>query len=540
MAKRGVTYELDTDERKMIDGFRTAITKAKQLDQEVTKSTRSVQRSMDRNATATKSFGRAMSGIAAAAGGTAIFGNIRNELTELSSKRQEFEKDMTGLLSLGSNVDNIADIKGEVLALSTAFDQSRGSVAEAMFTLQSSAGNLSDTLRNDLRKESLELAEATGTDLATSINAMVKLFQIYGDETDNAADLQNKLFLAAEQGSLTFADLATQLPDVASASKAMGVEFNTLLGSLIVATQRGGDAAKTITGLRNVFLRMPDAQKRGIDLTGTFIEKMQQISELDPIQARDLFGAESLAVAASLASATDQLATEIERLDTVSGDLAQNRIFKRFANDPDYVATRFNATLDRAKDNDIAAGGSGDIWRDFDTQARTTAAGARQALPYGFKWLSGATGFLETAINQGGSAIAAAIGLEKDPKSGIHLDPSENFYAGVEIMARQAEAAGHEATFRAAAQYAPDEFGRVSVDSVSKGLANQVNSGPAIDITEPLQASATATSENTEVLRQHGEELREHRLEMIRFRQAQNLSRRGLDNRAPVSIAGGA
>jgi len=271
-----------------------------------------------------------------ALGLTGAMMKLGQTMQQSSQMAFEFNDSMTALLALGDNVRNIDATKKAVEDLAVSTGISTGQVANAMFTLQSATSNLSKTMRDDLLKQAIELSKVNSTDLQTSVNAMATVWQIYGNSLEDANDLQNKLQLAAENGKMTFDDLATLLPDVASAADAMGGSLDDVLGALVVATQRGGRAEKTFTGVRNIFLRLNKAEKENIKLTGTFAEKIQQLSAVDSDTLKKIFGDESVAVIANLVKFSSQLRAETNTLAKVEGDITGQKHKQRMETDAAY------------------------------------------------------------------------------------------------------------------------------------------------------------------------------------------------------------
>jgi hypothetical protein len=84
--------------------------------------------------------------------------------------------------------------------MSTAFGVDTGTLAGAIYDLESGASNLSTTIRKDLVKSGMEFSKLTGTDLPTSMRVINKAFQIYKDDLGDVATAQNKLFAIGERG----------------------------------------------------------------------------------------------------------------------------------------------------------------------------------------------------------------------------------------------------------------------------------------------------------------------------------------------------
>lgn len=374
--RRGVVYELDANEQKAIDGFRRAIGKAKQMEAAVSKGSAKMTRGHARHGQELKGLaaaygdlghlgGMVMQGLAMSAimgAGTAVMVGAVRELQGQAKIQEDFEREITGLLSLGSNVENIKLIKREVVDLSNAFNRPREEIAEFLFNLQSNAANLSEEIRGGIKKESLELAQVTGATLPTSVNVLTKAWQAYGDELRGVNDLQNKIYLTAERGAITLEKLGTFAPDVFQSAAALGYSIDETLGAFITATQKGGRTEKVLTGVRNVFVRMDKAaeklakKKFEFSLTGSLVEDLRQLEAVPGNVLAEVFGEEAIASIAALTSGVEDLAAEIERLRTVEGDLAADREKQRLK-DPAYVRSETITTARRGSENLMLEGG---------------------------------------------------------------------------------------------------------------------------------------------------------------------------------------
>lgn len=287
-------------------------------------------RNMDRNLQQLKSAAFSLAASFAGAGGVRMaISAFVNVVKEASTETIKFESEMTGLLSLGDNIENIGKMKNQVLGLAGAFGVSRKEMATTLFNLQSGSAGLAESIQKDVLQNTLELARVTGAELPTAMNALLKTFRIYGDEAHNVNQIQNILFTTAERGYLTFQDMGTYLPDLAAAANTFGISLEEVGASLIVATGQLGKTEKTMTGLRNVFLRMSKAQEEGIQLTDNMVENFRRLSAIEPDQLKKIFGDEAIAVVSALTRGTSQINEELARLKGLTGDIAQEKYIKR-------------------------------------------------------------------------------------------------------------------------------------------------------------------------------------------------------------------
>lgn len=291
-----------------------------------------------------RSVAYGVAGFVGVQGVNAVFSSLVQGADEFVSKRSELEKAITPLTSLGDNVNNLQNIRKEVVQTAISLGTTTDTVAGFLFDLQSNTGNVSDAIRGELKKEILELAEVTGGDLVTAQNLMTKAYQISGKEVKNLNELQNKLMYTQEQAALRFEDLATRAPEVLAAGQVVGVGFNEVMASIIGATKKSGSIEKTFTGMRNVFLLMEEAQKKGITLTGSYIDKLAQLRDqfsTNNEKMRKLFGQESVVAAKVLADSVDDVSASLEKLKGITGntDTALEKLRAKFQ-DPGYFFSR--------------------------------------------------------------------------------------------------------------------------------------------------------------------------------------------------------
>jgi len=274
-------------------------------------------------------------------------------VADLKRARQatlDFEAEMTELLSLGDNVKNIRAVKAEVIHLSNQMGKSRQEIAGAMFALQSGASDLAATIRKQVLKEAIEMTRVLGGDLRQNVRALTKLMLIYGDSLRDVNHAQNLLAKTAELAEVTLREMAVFYPDVISAAKTFGYTMEQVSASIVVATQRGGRTRKTFTGLRNVFLRLGEAQKLGLKTTGDFIKDLRQLEQFDPDTLKKIFGTDSIAVINNLVSGVDSLNGHLKTFEGISGDLVQSKLWDRLG-DASFQFAELSKSIAQMKKN---------------------------------------------------------------------------------------------------------------------------------------------------------------------------------------------
>lgn len=320
-----VIFRLDAEQAKAVNSFLRVVDSQRKSERQFKKTTnaaRDQDRMLDRAGKTVGKLGRgllALGGVGSVAG---VLSQVSRGLDEAARASTGFEREIRPLLSLGDNFKNIEDIRKQVLSGSTGLGRGSKEVTDAFFALQSGASNLSDEVRNDLFRSASQLAFLQNGDLAGSVNLLVKFYQNYGDRVKNVTDLSDKLFATADRGALTLDELAKLGPDVAASAKIMGISLEELLGTFIVTTQQLGKNEKTFTGVRNVILRMANAQREGIQLTGTFTDKLQQLSRVDPETLKRVFGDEAIAAIAVASKNAGAIKGEVDSLNRSAGELS--------------------------------------------------------------------------------------------------------------------------------------------------------------------------------------------------------------------------
>lgn len=274
------------------------------------------------------------------------------------------EKAITPLSSLGSNAVKMPALRAQVGQAAAGTGRSVEEVAQMEFAIQSSTGNLSDAERQDLSTNALSMADATGGNLGTSANLLVKAYQIYGDEVQSITELTNKLMHTQDAAAVSFEDLATRLPELAAAGELVGASLDEVLASIIASTKRTGSVEKTFTGMRNAMLIMEDAEKKGIQLTGDFSEKLAQLQvqfDKNPKGMRDLFGVENITTVKALVDAMPDMQANENILAGIDGSKSRaDEILQQRLQDPAHRRFKINEANKSLRENAPALSGETD------------------------------------------------------------------------------------------------------------------------------------------------------------------------------------
>lgn len=272
-------------------------------------------------------------GLTAAAGAVALASAATQryiaDLDGIGAAGKQLENDLTPLLSLGDNARNTAGIRGNVLGYSGAYGMDTSSIASALFMLQSNAANLGPAGQKDIFTAGVSLNRVVGGDLKTDLVAVTKLMENYGQAMGGADKAAAKLLATENDAAITMDELASLLPDVLPAAKMLGLTYDEVAASVITATQVMGRNEKTLTGLRNMFLKMNEAQQEGLVHQGRFIDQLQELQKVDPLKLEKFFGERTVSVVSALAEKTADVARNLANMEKVTGSEVMTRFLDR-------------------------------------------------------------------------------------------------------------------------------------------------------------------------------------------------------------------
>lgn len=396
-----VVFKLDADEAKAVNSFMKVVDAQKKTERQFGKSTQAGKRFSG----AMGGLGKTMMGLAGgligAAGVRMAIGAVTQSLQVARREVLGFEDEITELLALGKNVKNIRAIKNEILDMSGATGIARKEIVDAMFFAQSALSNVSKEIKEGVIKRAIELKKVMGVDLRSGVNLLSKAFSIYGKTIEDLEPIQSKLAEIAKESVLTAQEMAVYMPDVLAAAKTFGYTIEEIGGALMVATGQLGKTEKSMTGLRNVFLRMSNAEKEGIELTGDFTEQIQELSKLDPEILKKIFGIEAIPVISALVNKTDELAESIKSLHHVQKEVLKIQYWERFK-DISFQFAEMSKSAKEITKNIPLTKEYAEKYGKFDMSLMMRTLGAKTMLPQAFQWLAKPMVWMETMGGGGG------------------------------------------------------------------------------------------------------------------------------------------
>lgn len=229
---------------------------------------------------------------------------------------KEFDQSVANLAAVtGQSVSQVGNLKNAALDLgaTTAF------TANEVTGLQTELAKLGFREQDiiNLTKPILNLAQATGTDLANAASlagSVVQSFGLDASQTTQVVDVMTKSFSAS---ALDIRKFEVGIRQVAPVAKNANVELSEVTSMLGILANNGVRAESAGVGLRNILL---EAAKRGVP----FRELLEDVNTSADKSARamELFGKENAAVGVILSETVEQ-ATQLNTALQASAGTAQ-------------------------------------------------------------------------------------------------------------------------------------------------------------------------------------------------------------------------
>lgn len=205
---------------------------------------------------ATRGAGRAMGAMARVTGGVVAAGALAVD---------QFGKYELAVARLGNILgtkgkDVVEEYGDELKKLSVELGVSPLETALAAYqALSGGVDRNKDSLIKFLRAAG-QASVAGGTDMATAVKAATGVMEVFGDEVGDVNDIFNKLFVTEREGVTTFGELASNMGDVTSFARAMGLSFDEVLGPIASLTKTGLSTSAAFTQLTAIIAGVTNAQ----------------------------------------------------------------------------------------------------------------------------------------------------------------------------------------------------------------------------------------------------------------------------------------
>ena len=190
---------------------------------------------------------------------TAAFASFKEVIGGNIETAKNFEKSMSQLSSLtgmvGKDLDKLKDYAIELGSTSTL---TASQVADAFRLIGSQQPQLleSGEALKEVTKYAITLSEAAGIDLVTAAQTLSTSINQMGGDSNNAARYVNVLAAASQKGAGDIAWLGEAITKSATAAKAVGTDYEELVGNLEQLAKAGFDASTAGTALRSIIMNL--------------------------------------------------------------------------------------------------------------------------------------------------------------------------------------------------------------------------------------------------------------------------------------------
>ena len=273
---------------------------------------------------------------------------------------------INNLREYGRNLDIIQGIFGATPEQFQRVEQAQASLAAntefTIGTIQRSYENaaragvsLADS--NELIARALRLSTASATDADVVTRNLTATLRTFGlDITENAGRVSDVFTVAINNAALNLTDLTERMDRVGPIARALGIEFEEVVGAVQAAANVGVTGERAFTGLAII---MRELERDGRNLSRGLVPVLRELAaeQLSFTEQVELFGSEAAALGIALtdyvddierfteqnrnaAGSTEELARAIEdnldgsfRLLTSSYEALQINFFQRFEED---------------------------------------------------------------------------------------------------------------------------------------------------------------------------------------------------------------
>ena len=265
-------------------------------------------------------------GPVAAVGGAAIAAGIAIGTKALLDLGESFDEAYDTIrIGTGATGEALAGLQDDFKAVFADVPADMATVGTAIADLNTRLGLTGKPLQ-DLSAQFIDLSRITGTDLATNINHVTRVFGDWQISADQQAGSLDAMFRAAQASGIGFDDLTTSVVKFGAPLRNLGFGFDESLALLSQFDKAGVNTQTVFGGLRQGIGKLakdgeavPETFRRVVDS----IEKMGPGTEATAL-AIELFGARSGpdladAIAGGKFAIDDMFAAITEGEDTVRG-----------------------------------------------------------------------------------------------------------------------------------------------------------------------------------------------------------------------------
>ena len=192
-------------------------------------------------------------------GVTAAIGALGMAFRNNIETARGFEKSMSQLSSLtGMTGRDLNTLKEYAIELGSKTTLSASQVADAFKLIGSQQPQLlsSASALKEVTQYAIRLSEAAGIELATAAQTLSTSINQMGGDSNNAERYVNVLAAASQKGAGDIAWLGESITKAATAAKAVGTDYEELVGNLEQLAKAGFDASTAGTALRSIIMNL--------------------------------------------------------------------------------------------------------------------------------------------------------------------------------------------------------------------------------------------------------------------------------------------
>lgn len=346
-----LTYTVDAETEGMLELSRGAA----KAEKDVTKSFKKMDNEVDKFGNELDAAGKAMgrfidkSGRMREANGqfvkgmqqsNSVAGKISNQLTSVASAiggivagmqlaavvmrsinvQAGFEASIADLAAItGATGEDLRFLSDEAKRLGSATKYTASEVAEAFKLMASAKPDLLDnsSALAETTKQTLLLATASGTDLATAAETVGSSLNQFAAGAESSARFVNVLAAGAKYGASEVMDTAEALKNSGVAAKSAGISFeetNAAIQALAGNAIKGSEAG---TALRNIFLKLDTSTDNSLRPSIVGLNKALENLEKKQLTSAEMvkmFGLENITAATAIMANREQVAELTKKL----------------------------------------------------------------------------------------------------------------------------------------------------------------------------------------------------------------------------------
>jgi len=181
-------------------------------------------------------------------------------------------------ITTGATGTELAGLESDFKAVVQNVPDDFGTASTAIAGLSQRLG-LTGTPLQDLSTQVLNLSRLTGTDLATNVDQVTRLFGDWGVATGDQSGTLDKLFRAAQASGAPIGDLQAQLVQFGAPLRNLGFGLDESTALLAQFSKTGVNTDTVIAGLKAGVGKLA---KAGEDVPSTFKRVVEEITALGP------------------------------------------------------------------------------------------------------------------------------------------------------------------------------------------------------------------------------------------------------------------